>query len=233
MSILIGFTGGCYAGKTTTMEMLAEELTGKGYEVIFQKENVRPYLDKVGMSIDEIRKDANKLLDMQMTIAAERKERDLAAAADKTKNRVYLIDRTFADTMFYVEEYIKKQDLSEERLAEFIAFHTDLVNTGRYLYSSNGYSIVIEFMPIKTDYNKDGADPYRPKNISLTNQYESECIGLNNRGLLLYNGDNSTMFMTVDYNDKLVTNQGVVDVICELIRRTEAVNEITHDDGNK
>ena len=209
-------------GKSTTMEMLAEKLKKKGYNVIIQKENVRPYLDKIGKTIDEIRKDPVEYMRMQEYIINERRERDMASCYNDSENNVYLIDRTFADTLFYIEEYIDKSRFTEDELNEYIKMHDETMKTCEQLYCS-GYDLVLEFIPIDfSGYNKNGDDPYRPKNVGVMNNYESACIGNINRAMVYkgqqarFGGDFLT-FKTIDYNDKSYTNEKCVDEIMDQI----------------
>ena len=71
---IIVFTGGCYSGKTTSMEIIKKLLEEQGKSVIFLDELIRKYNIE---SIDDIRKDANKYMDLQYDIISGKIQAEL------------------------------------------------------------------------------------------------------------------------------------------------------------
>ena len=67
--IYITFTGGCHSGKTTSIQIIKKILEEKGKTVYIFSEIIRNH--NIG-SIDEIRSDANKYIDLQYNIINEK-----------------------------------------------------------------------------------------------------------------------------------------------------------------
>ena len=66
----IAFSGGCFSGKTSTMEALKFILEKEGYNVVIISEAMRETeVAKSGMSIDAIRQDANLYFKLQKEIS--------------------------------------------------------------------------------------------------------------------------------------------------------------------
>ena len=66
MSKIIAFSGGCCSGKTTTLQALAKELEAHGRKVVILHENIRVFIDALGLkSIDEARENPETYLRIQ------------------------------------------------------------------------------------------------------------------------------------------------------------------------
>lgn len=100
--MLIGFSGPSGSGKTTLVNMVAERLRQKGYDVGVVQEVVREvfesYKDAYGVeSLDEIR-NSDILLDFQFEILVKQKAKEEAAL---NVYDIVLADRTIYDNLLY------------------------------------------------------------------------------------------------------------------------------------
>lgn len=163
---IIVFTGGCYSGKTTSMEIIKKLLEEQGKSVIFLDELIRKYNIE---SIDDIRKDANKYMDLQYDIISGKIQAELKSYYS---NYDYvLVDRSVTDSLFYLTFYVDKNNLDEEHQSKFInLFH----HLNEYLLRvSDIYSYILEFQPIK---NLIVEDKFRPQNLKELQEIEYEMI---------------------------------------------------------
>ena len=163
---IIVFTGGCYSGKTTSMEIIKKLLEEQRKSVIFLDELIRKYNIE---SIDDIRKDANKYMDLQYDIISGKIQAELKSYYS---NYDYvLVDRSVTDSLFYLTFYVDKNNLDEEHQSKFInLFH----HLNEYLLRvSDIYSYILEFQPIK---NLIAEDKFRPQNLKELQEIEYEMI---------------------------------------------------------
>lgn len=165
MAKLFAFSGACNSGKTTTMKAVAEALRQKGKTVVILEELVRQSTE---IPIDRLRANANEYLDFQEKITCKRIEQEQNARKDPS-DTIYLADRALTDYMFYAESYIDKNQLDPKHSEKFYKLHA-LMRT--YLTMSHNYTKVFQFEPITTIEH----DKYRPKNLELSQAYESTCI---------------------------------------------------------
>ena len=117
MSKVIAFSGGCFSGKTTTMNEVKAYLEDAGYKVVVLGELIRTATSK---PIDVIRKDPTAYLRLQEKIIRSKIEQENKALEDDS-NTVYLADRAITDSLFYLQNYVDKSGLSDEefvRMAE-------------------------------------------------------------------------------------------------------------------
>lgn len=184
MSKLIAFSGGCHSGKTTSMGKLKKYLEKAGYSVVVLDELVRT---ATNIPIDELRKDPSSYLEFQ-DVVIRAKMRQENAALEVGNEIVVLADRAITDSLFYLQNYVDKSKLTDDEMILFCGLHNDIVNHATKMFET-GYSIVLEFVPLH-GINKD---PYRPKHIDFSKQYEYEAIHLLNKSF-------SDSVITVDLN---------------------------------
>ena len=109
---------------------------------------------------------------------------------DDFRNEVWLADRAVTDSLYYLENYVNKNELSEEDTEIFARLHDKIC---RYLKTYFRNYHVIQFSPIR-NIEKDS---FRPKNLNLLQNYEYECI---NRLNEYYSKCSATQFMKIDLN---------------------------------
>ena len=170
--IVIAFSGGCFSGKTTTMEKLKETLEARGHRVTMLSELVREHKIE---SIDKLRENPSKYLAFQNEIISAKIEAE--DICKSTNADVILIDRAMTDSMFYLLFYVDKNMLTKEDLSLYFELyyktriHIDIAFT-------RIYDLVLEFTPI----NKPCEDKvFRPENIEILKKLEFSVIKTLNR----------------------------------------------------
>jgi len=183
------FTGGCYSGKTTSMQVIKEILEEKGKNVIFLDELIRRH--KIG-SIDEIRRDPNKYMELQNDIIRGKMDSEKYSYKNFNENTVILVDRSVTDSLFYLTFYVDKNSLDIEHQKQFITLFNDLND---YLDTvSDIYTYIFEFTPLKEVIENDN---FRPQNLKDLQNIEYKMIKKYN---LLY-FHNHSGYMSIDLNN--------------------------------
>jgi len=191
----IAFSGGCFSGKTSTMEALKSILEKEGYNVVIISEAMRETeAAKSGMSIDAIRQDANLYFKLQKEIIQKKINQEFEAFNGKP-DTIYLFDRAITDSLFYYEFYVDKGKLDNKE--EYFKFHKYLLD--KVSSTLNQVDLLIEFKPLN---NRDiNADKMRPAYLSSASYSEFACIFIlnNNYRRKL---DRKLGYYMVDLNDK-------------------------------
>lgn len=195
----IAFSGGCFSGKTSTMEALKFILEKEGYNVVIISEAMRETeAAKSGMSIDAIRQDANLYFKLQKEIIRKKINQEFEAFNGEP-NTIYLFDRAITDSLFYYEFYVDKSKLDNKE--EYFKFHKYLLD--KVSSTLNQVDLLIEFKPLN---NRDiNADKMRPAYLSSASYSEFACIFIlnNNYRRKL---DRKLGYYMVDLNDKYYNN---------------------------
>lgn len=196
MSKVITFSGGCFSGKTTTMNAVKAYLEDAGYKVVVLGELIRTATDK---PIDEIRKDPTAYLHLQEKIIRSKIEQENKALEDNS-DTVYLADRAITDSLFYLQNYVDKSGLSDDGMIAYCKLHKEVIEHANKVFGIKEpkYFAVIEFSPIHGQSN----DKYRPKHIDFSKEYEYDAIRiLNNSFATRLLGDIlTTQIIRVDLN---------------------------------
>lgn len=164
MSKIIAFSGGCYSGKTTTIQALKKELETRGHKVVVLKESIRDILDTFNTDIDKARSMPNFYMSVQNNIIRKKMTLAEKAIADKS-DTIYLEDRWLTDSLFYLHEYVEKYKLLRKGSTnEFFKLHEDIIKflTANAKY----YKLILEFSPLKLSKSTLENDVYRPNNLA-------------------------------------------------------------------
>lgn len=172
--IVIAFSGGCFSGKTTTMEMLKDKLKSRGKKVLMLGELVREHKIE---SIDKLRENPSKYLAFQNDVISAKIDAEISLLSNRYNDvDVILVDRAITDSLFYLLFYVDKSALT---LSDILVFYGLQKKTTSHinLAFSRIYDLVIEFTPI--------AKPcddlvYRPKQIGALKYIESDIISMLN-----------------------------------------------------
>lgn len=206
---IVAFSGGCFSGKTTTINKVANELKQLGYNIIILEENIRnKEIFKKAGSIDNIRQNPNSYLLLQNEIIKEKieKENKIIGTRYSTKT-VVLVDRALTDSLFYLSCYVDKVNLTLENKKIFRQLFNSIYT---YLLLTKRYNKVLEFMPIKKVENLDN---FRPKNLEQLHFFEYKLIHCFNN-----------QFFTDDILDKHIkaenknTTKYIINKICNAYR---------------
>ncbi len=165
-SKLIVFSGGCFSGKTTTMEELKTSLEAKGHTVCLLSELIR----KVGItSIDDARNNPHEYLHLQAQVTPTKIAEEYNAL---TSNYDYtLIDRSILDSLFYLQFYTTKQAFDLEEWSNYSALTKQI--EAHIEWAKKNYHAVLFFKPIEAIcFDRT----YRPSHIDLTKYIESSAI---------------------------------------------------------
>lgn len=172
MSAVIAFSGASNSGKTTLIDAMKKyciEQHGEGSCMVLGE-----VIRKEPVDINKIRQNPSEYLKKQVQWTGEkmRMERELLWI-DKPK--LVLIDRSLADSLFYISFYIDKSQLSKEELKQFALLYKEVSYTlqehGRYVYTH-----LFAPYPIK----KIDHDGYRYENLNILQDIEYEEIIKNN-----------------------------------------------------
>lgn len=205
----IAFSGGCFSGKTSTMEALKSILEKNGYKVVIVSEAMRETeVAKSGMSIDTIRQDANLYFKLQKEIIQKKVTEEIKAFSGES-NAIYLFDRALTDSLFYYEFYVDKSKLDNKY--EYFKFHKWLLREV-HTYLAN-LDLLIEFKPLKNCNVND--DKMRPAYLEEASYSEYTCIHRLN--YTYRRKDNVRGFMSINLNNECSNNciEQIIDKIKE------------------
>jgi uracil-DNA glycosylase family 4 len=167
--MILYLVGGCHSGKSTFAAKLKSWF--KDYVVSFDEE-IRKTTD---LSIDDLRKDAQKYFSIQLDIIKKKIDQEALAIAEDRINpykNLYIFDRSLADSYFYYTFYVDKSQLSEEQSNEYDAFLKVLRET---MPKHIGYenAKIFYFEPLSCE---DNTDKMRPKTLCSRQSIESMMI---------------------------------------------------------
>ena len=201
--IVIAFSGGCFSGKTTTMEKLKETLEQRGHRVIMLSELVRNYKIE---SIDKLRENPSKYLAFQDSVISEKIAEEahlLSRAYDDTD--IVLVDRAMTDSMFYLLFYVDKNKLTEQDLSKYWPLLLRVQNHTMYAFK-HIYDLIIEFAPI----TKPCDDTiFRPQKIDTLKHIESIAISMLNR--FAANGTTNVLHWDLNEQSAQVLIEDIID----------------------
>lgn len=176
--IVIAFSGGCFSGKTTTMEELEETLKAKGIKVVTLNELIR---ERYIGSIDKIREDPSMYLAFQNEVIRAKIDAEIKCL--NADAQVVLVDRAITDSLFYLLFYVDKSKLTFRDTISFMLLQSHIMSHIEYAWF-NIYDLVVEFKPL--DKLCDDT-VYRPKHIDALKHIEHTTISMlndyANRGL--------------------------------------------------
>ena len=210
----IAFSGGCFSGKTSTMEALKSILEKEGYKVVIVSEAMRETeVAKSGMSIDAIRQDANLYFKLQKEIIRKKINQEFEAFNGEP-NTIYLFDRAITDSLFYYEFYVDKSKLDNKK--DYFGFHKYLISKASLML--NKIDLLIEFKPLKNCNVND--DKMRPAYLEDASYSEYTCI---HRLNYTYRRINSGLgyklgFMSINLNNEC--NNNCIEQIIDKIKET-------------
>lgn len=175
---VIAFSGGCFSGKTTTMEKLKAALEKCGLRVSMLGELIR---EKCKTPIDYVRKNPNDYLVLQDDIIRSKIKEELLCICTQYYD-VVLIDRAITDSLFYLTYYVDKSMLNDKCKQIFYSLYKYAADHAQYAFREI-YDLVLEFAPLEI---KCTDNVYRPKDIdevkvienrliSALNEYYTDC----------------------------------------------------------
>jgi len=169
--MIIAFSGGCFSGKTSTINLYKNLL---GDRAITLDELVR---GKKIISIDDIRKDPIKYLDFQEEIITQKIEQEKYAFSN-SKDKIVLVDRALSDSLFYLTFYVNKDKNLQGNFWTKYSSLIDRVKKSTQYAFENIYDYVLEFSPIEAKCNDE---VFRPHFIDVQKYIEYDMISTYNQ----------------------------------------------------
>ena len=166
-TVFIAFSGGCLSGKTTTMKEAKKIFTNYGIKTITLDEIIRKQPIE---SIDELRRNASKYLELEHKIITEKIKCEEALFKSNEK-QVVLCDRAITDSLFYLLFYTDKNSLAVDELDTLNILYNYIDAHAKNAFA-NIYDLLIEFSPLEVKSN----DRFRPSNIDILKYSEYRLI---------------------------------------------------------
>lgn len=168
MNVSFAFSGPCNAGKTTLMQKIKDHF---GPDIHIVGECIR---ERIG-SIDAVRNNTVEYFRLQQEVIAKKIRQEDEAIQTK-KGKLILVDRSLADSLFYLTFYVDIKDLNpalKDEYAKFVKYLTDVARARKR------YDIIfmMQPLPVKT------RDVVRPTDLALTQTIEHQIIETLNIGL--------------------------------------------------
>lgn len=166
MNVKVACVGPCHSGKTTLMRRIK---TAWPHHVHLVHENIR---DRIS-NIDDVRSNSVTYFKLQQEVIARKiAEEDETNKLDK---KLIFIDRSLADSLFYLTFYTDIRKFTPEQKREF----STLVNLVHAACSVKRYDIIYMFSPLDISEN----DAMRPADLAVTQAIEHRMIETLNVGL--------------------------------------------------
>ena len=167
-NLLVTFSGASHSGKTTLIHKLKDHINliePKKCEIL--SECIR---ERGIISIDEVRKDPERYFKLQLEIVVTKIEMEENAA--NTEGKIFLIDRSLADSLYYYTHFVSLGQLSENSQNEYEKFLSVLLKTA-HKHFKEYYDFIVYTLPIPPEKNND---PMRRKNIAISQSNEAAMI---------------------------------------------------------
>ena len=172
MSKVIAFSGGCFSGKTSAIQLVKDDFIAKGLTCVVIEELIRDYKIK---SIDDLRSDPNAYFDIQEQIITKKimqEEKSIIMHYD-----VVLIDRAISDSLFYLLFYVDANKLTPDRQDKYLALVNFVTQYAKLQAFKEIYSCVAFFKPINAACEDT---VFRPHDINMRKFTESAFINFIN-----------------------------------------------------
>lgn len=170
---VVAFSGGCFSGKTTAINALADMLMHQGVEVHRGAELVRNNAQAV--DIDEMRADPNQYLKFELDIINAKIQYEQSLKDKFSDDCVILLDRALTDSLMYFSLYTDINKLKDSCLDQYQQFRSYLSDAIQYSFK-NIYTHLFEFMPLNATCYKESDIMYRPKRVDTLKYIEYETV---------------------------------------------------------
>src|SRR5574344_593131 len=176
MSKIFMFAGGCFSGKTTTINYVSNSLILSNRQNKVMNEEIRKYIDTSKESIDSIRKNPREYFSLEKKIIMAKMKSEDDAAADGS-SMIYLFDRSIIDSLFYYQEYQNPAKIMNDDAFAYSEFEKKIIS--HYEKMMPFINKIFLFKPLNGILNTDKC---RPANIEVQKNVEySKILELFNR----------------------------------------------------
>lgn len=169
-NIIIALSGASHSGKTTFLTE-AETVLGKD-NVICISENIREIESVKSVGIENIRKDPLLYFEVQKEIITKKIKQEIEAGVQQ-ENKIILIDRSLADSIWYFTKYVEISNFSDDKKAEYFDFLSKLGSAAERSFALT-YDAVFIFPPIKKEEQSN--DAFRQDLTYFDKSQEAEFI---------------------------------------------------------
>ena len=161
ITFLFAFSGPATSGKTTLVKQVANHLSNMGYNVKVESEKFRETLNKYNISLDEVRKNPNLYLKVEIESIKEQFASEIVSV--NSKFDIVLFDRIVLDYILYSVFY-----LPISKWMEMIKIYSDLIKESLRLFN-----IVFLCEPVD---NKKWNDGFRSENDVRNARFHFEML---------------------------------------------------------
>ena len=169
MNVSFAFSGPCNAGKTTVLEKIHAKFGSRIHGV---RECIR---SKISTSIDAVRSSPLAYFKLQQQAITEKMRQEDEALATKD-GKLILMDRSLADSLFYLTYHVDTRGFTDAQKKEHADFVKFVVDTSK---ARKRYDIVFMCQPLPIQVR----DVMRPQDLAVTQTTEHCLIETLNIGL--------------------------------------------------
>lgn len=210
----VAFSGGCFSGKTTTLNLLKDKLKGNGFEVVVLNENIREFLN-ASNTIEDVRRDANAYFILQEDVITNKiiRERRFLRNLNLQKTKlIVLADRSLIDSLFYYLFYVDKNNLTRLNAENYETFYEKIDKSIKTAFE-HIYDLILMFEPL----NKKCYDnTYRPISIDTLKYTESRMIKTLHDSYMAKCNNENLAVMNIDLNKD--SQESVVNYIYNILK---------------
>ena len=156
-NLVIALSGASHSGKTTFLTD-AQEVLGND-NVICVTENIREIEKVKEIGIENIRKDPLVYFDIQKEIITKKIRQEMEMMV-KNENKIILVDRSLADSIWYLTKYVETSGFSDGKKAEYFDFLEKVHVQAEHSFALI-YDAVFIFPPIEKENSEQTLDIFR------------------------------------------------------------------------
>lgn len=179
-NLVIALSGASHSGKTTFMEN-AQTLLGKD-NVVCISENIREMDVVKKEGIEKVRENPALYFLLQKEIITKKINQEIEASL-KSKDKIILIDRSLADSIYYLTKYTEISKFPPELKKEYFSFLAHVQDRAQSTFATI-YNAIFIFPPLKKE-TQDEDDSFRQNVEYFDESQEAEFgqIVLLNQGI--------------------------------------------------
>lgn len=178
-NLVIALSGASHSGKTTFMTD-AQTLLGKD-NVICISENIREVDIVKSIGIEKIRENPALYFTLQKKIITKKINQEIEASLT-CKDKIILIDRSLADSIYYLTKYTEISKFPPELKKEYFTFLSQLQDRAQATFVTI-YNAILIFPPIKKDEEQNDSFRQDLEYFNESQEAEFRQIVLLNEGI--------------------------------------------------
>ena len=213
----VAFSGGCFSGKTTTMNLIKDKLEANGFDVVVLNENIREFLN-TSNTIEDVRRDANAYFVLQEDVITNKIIREHRFYKNQylsykhNTNLIVLADRSLIDSLFYYLFYVDKNNLTRRNAENYETFYGKIDKSIKTAFERI-YDLILMFEPLN---KKCDDNIYRPISIDTLKYTENRMIKTLHDSYMAKCNNNDLAVMNIDLNKD--SQESVVNYIYNILK---------------